>query len=266
MKWFFKIILFILFPLFVTAQQSLPDSLKNALKNSTDGPVRYRISRDIYSIYEESNRDSALYYAEQGLLIAQRSHHKIAESVSLSNKAYQLMQRGRFADALQCLQQAFAIAEDPQTEREPYWDVSTLGFKGNIRLLALSYAHHIFAILMYRTGNTAQQIIHFKEAARIGTEIGYLPRIILANMNLGQCYFSINKLDSALFYEKEAERIQSHSDFEKYRCHIDMIQGDVYNASAQTPLALQYYFSGLAVAIKWNNIGIQSRIYLRLSK
>jgi two-component system NtrC family sensor kinase len=266
MKYIFKIILFILCPFLVDAQQSLPDSLKNALKNLPDGQVRYRISRDIYSIYEESNRDSALYYAEEGLLIAQRSHHKAAESISLSNKGYQLTQLGRFADALQCLQQAFAIAEDRRIEKETYWDVSTLGFKGHSRLLALSFAHHIFAILMLRTGNTEQQIIHFREAGRIGTQIGYMPRMILANMNLGQSYVSINKYDSALIYEKEAERLQTQSQFEKYSGHIKMTLGDIYIASGQLSQALQYYYTGIASAIKWNNIGVQSRIYLRLCR
>jgi hypothetical protein len=90
MKNIFKIILFILCPFLVNAQQSLTDSLINALKNSPDGQIRYKIAKDIYNVYEESNRDSALYYAEQGLLIAQRNHYKAAESMSLSNKAYQL--------------------------------------------------------------------------------------------------------------------------------------------------------------------------------
>ena len=266
MKYIFKIILFILCPFLVNAQQNLADSLKNALKNLPDGQVRYRVSRDIYSVYEESNRDSALYYAEQGLLIAQRSHHKAAESISLSNKGYQLTQLGRFADALKCLQQAFAIAEDPGIEKETYWDVTTLGFKGNNRLLSLSYAHHIFAILMLRTGNTEQQIIHFKKAGKIGTEIGYIPRMILANMNLGQSYVSINKYDSALLYEKEADRLQSQSEFEKYSGHIKMTLGDIYIASGQLSVALQNYYVGLASAIKWNNAGIRSRIYLRLCR
>jgi len=266
MRCIFKIILFILYPFLVNAQQSVPDSLINALKNSQDGQTRYKIAKDIYNVYEESNRDSALYYAEEGLLIAQENHYKAAESMSLSNKGYQLTQMGRFADALTCLQKAFAIAEDLRIEKEPYWDISLLGFKGNNRLLALSYAHHIFAILMLRTGNTEQQIIHFKEAGRIGTEIGYMPRRILANMNLGQSYISINKYDSALLYEKEAERLQTQSEFEKYSGHIQMTLGDIYMASGKLSLAMQYYYAGLASAIKWNNVGVLSRIYLRLSR
>ena len=266
MRCIFKVISIILFPFMVNGQQSLPDSLKNALKNSPDGQIRYKIAKEIYNVYEESNRDSALYYADQGVLIAQRNHYKAAESMALSNKAYQLSQLGRFADALKCLQESFIIAEDPRTEKESYWDISLLGFKGNNRLLALSYAHHIFAILMLRTGNTEQQIIHFKEAGKIGTEIGYMPRMILANMNLGQSYILINNYDSALLYEKEAERLQTQSEFEKYSGHIQMTLGDIYMASGKLSLAMQYYYSGLASAIKWNNVGVRSRIYLRFCR
>jgi two-component system NtrC family sensor kinase len=266
MRSILKIILFTLSPFLAGAQQTLPDSLRNALKNSPDGQIRYKIAKDIYNLFEEANRDSALYYAGQGVLIAQRNHYKAAESMALSNKAYQLTQLGRFAEAFKCLQEAFIIAEDPRTEKESYWDISLLGFKGSNRLLALSYAHHIFAILMLRTGNTEQQIIHFKEAGKIGKEIGYVPRMILANMNLGQSYVSINKYDSALLYEKVADELQSRSQFEKYAGHIKMTLGDIYLASGNLSLALQYYYTGLASAVKWNNVGVKSRLYLRLSR
>jgi two-component system NtrC family sensor kinase len=266
MKHTFKIVLLVLFPLLLNAQQSFLDSLKNEFKDSPDGLRRFKVSREIYNYYEESNRDSALYYAAQGLLIAQNNHNKIAEAYCLASKAYQLTQLGQFGDALQCLQQGFTIAEDPKTENGEHWDVSLLNFKGNGRLLALSYMHHMFAILMLRTENTEQEIIHFKEAGRIGREINYLPRMILAAMNLGQSYLEINKLDSALMYEKEAALIQSKSEFEKYYGNIHMFLGDIYSAQGNQSLGLQYYYSGLASVLRWNNKGVQSRIYLRLIK
>jgi signal transduction histidine kinase len=42
--------------------------------------------------------------------------------------------------------------------------------------------------------------------------------------------------------------------------------GDIYAGMGQQSLALQYYYSGLASVIKWNNLGVRSRIYLRLVK
>src|SRR4029077_7439763 len=117
MKYSLRLIFFILFPFLMNAQQKLPDSLKNVFRNSPDGPLRFKAARDIYSYYEELNRDSALYYAEQQVLIGQNNHHKLAEAYGLIQKGYQLTGLGRFADALQCLLKAFAIAEDKQNDK-----------------------------------------------------------------------------------------------------------------------------------------------------
>ncbi|HKB44072.1 MAG TPA: ATP-binding protein [Chitinophagaceae bacterium] len=266
MKYNLKLLLFILFPCLVDAQQDYLDSLKNVFRNASDGPLRFKAARDVYNYYEELNRDSALYYAEQELLIGQNNHHKLAEGYGLINKGYQLTGLGRFADALQCLQQAFAIAEDKQNEKAEYWDLSALGFAGNNRLLVLSYAHHIFAILMLRTENLEQQIIHFKEAGRIGREIGYAPRYMLADMNLGQSYLTANKPDTALFYEKMAEQTAFQSSFKKYLGSIDLLMGDIYQALGDQSMSLKYYYNGLQAATEQNNRSSLSRIYLRLTK
>jgi two-component system NtrC family sensor kinase len=266
MKYSLKLLLLILFPFLVNAQQSLPDSLKNVFRNSPDGPLRFKAARDVYNYYEELNRDSALYYAEQEVLIGQNNHHKLAEGYGLINKGYQLTGLGRFADALQCLLQAFAIAEDKQNEKVEYWDLTALGVKGNNRLSVLSYAHHIFAILMLRTENLEQQILHFKESGKIGREIGFAPRYMLADMNLGQSYLTANKPDTALFYEKKAEQTAFQSSFKKYLGNIDLLMGDIYQALGSQSMSLQYYYSGLLVAIEQNNQSSLSRIYLRLTK
>jgi hypothetical protein len=101
MKHCLKLFLLILFPFFVNAQQSLVDSLRNNIITAPDGPLRFKAARDIYTYYEELNRDSALYYAELQVLIAQNNHHKLAEAYGLIQKGYQLTGLGRFADALQ---------------------------------------------------------------------------------------------------------------------------------------------------------------------
>lgn len=173
---------------------------------------------------------------------------------------------GRYAESLQCLLQAFSIAENKRNDGSEDWDLSTLNFKGNNRLLVLSYAHHIFALLMLRTDNTEQQIIHFKEAGRIGREINYPPRIMLADMNLGQSYLTINKPDSALYYEKIAEQISFQSEYKKYLGTVDLLMGDIYLALKNQHMALQYYYAGVHYSIDQNNLASLSRAYWRLSQ
>ena len=76
---YLKIVLLLLLPAFAKAQSNNIDSLKNAYNNAPDGPLRFKAASNIYFYYQELNRDSALFYAEQQLLIANRKNNKIAE-------------------------------------------------------------------------------------------------------------------------------------------------------------------------------------------
>ena len=91
MKRYVKIVLLLLLPVFSVAQQQVLDSLKNVFTTSRVDSVRYNTARKIYDYYEEANRDSALYYANQYLALAQKNGQKLAEVAGLNNKAYQLI-------------------------------------------------------------------------------------------------------------------------------------------------------------------------------
>ena len=197
MKIFFTIILLFLLPL-LTAAQQLPDSLHNVYLKTTDDSTRYVVGKNLYDYYEESNKDSALYYAQQDLMLARKHNEKLAEAYFLDNTAYQLIGMGKYAEALQLVLEAFTITKEPKNETQSTWVLFTHPFNGSSRLLILSYTHHIFAILMRETQNIEQEIIHYSEARRIASEIGHPVRQMLASMNLGRSYTTINKLDSAL--------------------------------------------------------------------
>src|SRR5215471_17957978 len=106
MRIFFKILLLLL-PAFASAQLSHIDSLQGAFNDAPDGRLKFKAASNVYFYYQELNRDSALFYTEQQLLIARRNHNKIAEGVALVSKSYQLMGLGKYAESLNCLQQAF---------------------------------------------------------------------------------------------------------------------------------------------------------------
>ncbi len=266
-----QLLFFLFFPVWVAAQ-ALPDSLRSAFNNAPDGPLKFSAGSKIYSYYQELNRDSALFYADQQLLIARNHQNKIAEGVALVSKSYQLMGLGRFADALSCLQEAFTISENVKNEKGEHWEYFLTPFEGNSRLLLLSYTHHIYALLMLQTGNLEQQIIHFKIAGRIGIELHYAPRILLAYLNLGQSYLTKKDLDSALYFEKEAEQTGLNADqktFSLSKVYLGTVQqqlGDIYKARGDSSMSLAYYYKSLQTSIANNNRATASRIYLRLTK
>jgi two-component system NtrC family sensor kinase len=261
MKKHIAILAIVLLPLAVSAQ---PDSLERAFRTTPDGQDRFILARFIYNYYEETNRDSALFYANEGLAVAQRSNHKIAAGYSLVNKSYQLIGLGRLGAALQCILQAFAIAEDPKNETDPHWDITTANFPGNNRLLVLSYAHHMYGLLMVATENPQQQIYHFREALRIGTQINYRPRMMLASMNLGRGFLLINNTDSALYYERQAENIAIETGFTKYVGTVQLHLGDIYQGLGKTAIANQYYYRGIRLSEEVSNLPALSRNYLRM--
>ncbi|MEO6732337.1 MAG: histidine kinase dimerization/phospho-acceptor domain-containing protein, partial [Ferruginibacter sp.] len=266
-----KILLLLFLPVWVTAQP-LPDSLRIAFNKAPDGPLKYQVANRLYYYYQELNRDSALFYSDQQLITARNNHNEIAEGVAQVSKSYQLMGLGRYADALKCLQQAFTIAENKSNEKVAKWEYFLTPFDGDIRLLLLAYTHHIYALLMLQTGNLEQQIIHFKIAGEIGKEIHYSPRIMLAYLNLGQSYLTKNDPDSALYFEKEAERTGQHADAKTfslakvYMGTVEFQLGDIYKVLGNEAMSLAYYYKSLQTCRQNNNRVSVSRVCLRLSK
>ena len=170
MRAFLKIIFFLLLPVLSGAGQSLPDSLRKIFLSSRDDSVLYKTANHLYDYYEELNRDSAFFYAGQCVQLSRKNNRKLNEAYSLSRKAYQEENLGRYAESLHSLLNAFSISENTENEKY-FWLIEPLGSERNKRLYVLSCTHHIFALLMWRTLNIDQEIVHFKEAKRIAVEI-----------------------------------------------------------------------------------------------
>jgi len=262
----------LLLPAFSDAQLSGIDSLRLAYNIAPDGPAKFKAASNVYFYYQELNRDSALYYTEQQLTIAERSKNKIGEGVALVSRSYQLMGLGKYGESLKCLQQAFVIAEDKENEKHEQWDYFLTPFHGNSRLLLLSYTHHMYALLMLQSQNLDEQITHFKIAGNIGKQINYAPRIMLANLNLGVSYLTKKDPDSALYYEKEAEQIGVHADdstFGLAKVYLGTVEhhlGDIYKALGDDAMSLAYYYKGMHTCEANNNRISLSRVFLRLSR
>src|SRR5688572_7385968 len=213
MKRCLKILLFVLFPLFVVAQpapalteQNLPDSLTHVLRNATNDSIRFEAGRLLYTYYEEMNRDSAAYYASGRIAIAKRNNKKIEEAYTLGQKGYQLIYLGKFGEAFTCLLQAHQIADDPANDEKDTWTLTDYPSPGKSKLLTLSMVNHMFGHLMLQTHNVNQQLFYLKEGRRLAIEINNKFRIMAADMVLGSSYVTLNKPDSALFFAKEGEQ------------------------------------------------------------
>jgi hypothetical protein len=80
MKHILPVVLCALFPLWLEAQKSYPDSLKWVMGHASNDSVRFSTSRQLLTFYREVSRDSAFCYAKVALELAQRNKKKLAEA------------------------------------------------------------------------------------------------------------------------------------------------------------------------------------------
>jgi signal transduction histidine kinase len=264
MRFFLKIFLFLLLPLLCNAQQNPPDSLRKILNSAKNDSILYKAANHLYEYYEEVNRDSAFFYADQCVQISHRNNKKLNEAYFLTRKGYQELNLGRFAESLHSLLASFAISEAKENDNY-YWDVGTISVEKEKRLYALVCAHHIYGILMRETLNEEQQIIHFKEAKRIAVDINSYARSLLASLNLGRIYLEKGDLDSALYYENDAMSIVKSSGWEKYLSTILYYTGKTNLSKGDTVQALQSFHQSVESAIKQNNTDALTRAYHNLA-
>ncbi len=246
-------IILIFQPCFLRAQVKI-DSLERAFAGASNDPDRYIAVRGLYNYYEETNRDSALKYAGEGRKLAVSNNKKLAEILCLDNYGYQLSGKGLYAESLNALTRAFQLAEDKKTEENTDWPLFVNGATVNGKKLMLCYTHHIYAILMWQTQNITQEIYHFSEARRIAGELGFKPRMMMADMNLGRSYIAIDKIDTALLYELEAEKLALEASFKKYLGNVYAYMGVIYSRKGEDRKALQYFHSAIRVALQEGNL------------
>jgi len=260
----FTLLLFLVWGL-VFSQNRKFDSIMLALKNASSDAVRYQLNNELYAVYEESDRDSALYYAEMGMMLAKGEGQNLAFSSSLSWKGYQLVQKGRYGDALQCLLQAISIAEDAGNE-EGSWLLYRYDNPETIRLSILARTNQMMGLLMVYTQNYEQALYYLREAKRIALLNGEKRRVGTADMVFGRVYIKLNKLDSALMFANNAEEIGSQVGYSGMLSNIYWYQGDIHFLKGDVATAKKRYINGIKAGVEYQNLSGLARNYFSMTK
>ena len=262
MKQFFIIFLLVTISFGSKAQQILPNSLQIALQTAPNDSVKFKVSRSIYTFYEETNRDSALHYAQLRYSIAKKNNRKIEEAYCQGQMAYQQIYLGRFSEALANLTTAIQIATD--TKDVDTWELTPFNTPGKTRQIALSMLNHMYGHLKLQTGSD-ESLHYFKEGRRIGKEIGNDFRITVADMVLATNYLQLNLPDSALLYAQEGETYGKHGNISKYLANIYSVMGDIYWKKRLDTMALTYFNKSLQYAIPEANYTVVGGVYESLT-
>jgi tetratricopeptide (TPR) repeat protein len=231
--------------------------------NAPHDSIKFIALRWVYSLHEELNRDSAIYFAEEALRLAQKNGKKLAEGYVRVNIGYQLTHKGKYGEALPYFLEGFKIARNPSNSSTE-WQLEPSGAEQN-RLILLAYTHHMLAVLMARAQNIDQELFHFLEARRIAAEAGHDKRIMLADMNLGNTYFKMGKIDSAFYYEEEALQRANRTGYRKYLSGIYFFLGKLHQAKGDLSPATGYYYAAIQSAFDQQNMVVVGRAYNELS-
>ena len=273
MRKYIKILFLLLIPIFGMAQQSTVDSLHKALKNARTDSARYFTTLHIGRVTEESNWDTCLYYYDQALKIAKKSRQSLAEASALVGKGYSLMALRRYPESLQCIQQALDLAEDPGNEKTTWctnYEFKKLTPHKN-RLAVLSDIHYHLSQLMGATNNVDKAMIQFNITKQLAVETGNPELLGMVNLDLGNIYLDRHRLDSALVFELNAERIftqnedQDYSD-RKYHGAVFAALGDIYLEKGNKNLAVKYFHKGVNAGIEQKNLTGVSYCYYDLTR
>ena len=250
-----KILLLLLIPALGMAQQSHLDSLKKHLRAAHTDSARYVTLFALAYDYNETNRDSSLYYINLSLSIAKNNRQLLDEARALDGKGYILNAFGKFPESLECYQQGLKLAEDPASENKIWYHDNNKNFSPHeLRIFILASLHHDMGHLMGATNNTDQLIIEYRETKKLAAEIGADNLLGLVNMNLGHTYLKLNRLDSALIMEQNAERIFKQSGFKKYLGSVYNNIGNIYLKKGNNVLGVQYLRAAINTSIEQKNL------------
>ncbi|MDP9080407.1 MAG: ATP-binding protein [Bacteroidota bacterium] len=264
MKRYVKILLLLLTPLRTLAQQSKPDSLKQALQIAKTDSARFIALSALSDYYSEDKRELSFNYAEQCQALARKNGKALDEALALDGKGYESMHLNKFPESFKYLQQGLAIASDAKNEGKTWLaDKKTTPYNYRINLVA--DIRHSIGHLMGATKNIDQQISEYRAVKKLATATGYSRLLGLVNMNLGDAYYRLNRLDSALIFEKEAAQLLKKTGNEAYLGWSYHIIGEIYLKKGEKATALQFFYKSIKLSIASNAGQSTSAAYIDLA-
>ncbi|MES1219279.1 MAG: hypothetical protein ABUT20_27485, partial [Bacteroidota bacterium] len=274
MKLFIKIGFFLFFPILLIAQ-SQPfqlDRLQLILRNAPSDTARMNMYDQLGWYYAEINRDSALSYFEKELPISRKLKLRLYEADALNGMGYALEQLGNYPRSLESYLEAQKIARDLASEKNAWnlthnaWNTSKSPNPKDARRDLLSWILIGAGGLYGRTGNTKTEISYAFEARSLAASVRDTTLLEVTNAALGNAYFGLNKLDSALLFLQEALSLYNRSDvFRKYEGDVLMSIGKIYQKKGDFGLSKDALLKSAKVNEEQGNLSGLGGSYLSLA-
>jgi two-component system NtrC family sensor kinase len=203
------------------------DSLKQTLSTSKEDTNKVKLYVNLSEAYHFSYPDSALVYSLPGLQLARKLNFKEGEFNVLITLGVALMLKGNYSKALEAELKALEIAQKLNDHEKVETSFIAIG-------------------CVYFYSGDYQKALHYLEKIPAGTNKTFgSPKFLLGL--IGETYFHLNKLDSALSYIAKAYDLDMQSSSHWSVPYTYM--GAIYDKKGNPLLALEYYREGNKVAI-----------------
>ena len=263
-------------PIFLVAQnddyltelnQGQADSLQLLLTKTNNDTLRMSIYRDLGIHYVEIKKDTAIHFLEKQIALANKLNLKLWEADGYALLTYAATKSGNYINSMNALLQGLKIAEDKKSEKN-IWHLSKFSINNDphkARLLVLASLHlqagHLYRLMQ----KIEQEKSNYLECLKLAEKIKDPTFSHFGSHMLGGTYIDLNKLDSALLFEKKALDYSDQSGYKKYRGQIFEFIGIIYMKKGQFGLAKKYFYQGIKTNIEQNNLPFLANIDVLLA-
>ncbi|HYV90700.1 MAG TPA: adenylate/guanylate cyclase domain-containing protein [Chitinophagales bacterium] len=246
---------------FCAAQQYPIDSLKKTIATAADDSNKVNMLIELSARYRDLSADTAIVYASEAKDLAEKINYPKGLGYALKSKGLVYNIQGNYVEALQVWKEALNVFEVNGIKVGAANMLNNIGViyynKGDeanaldYYLKSLKVSEEIKDTLRIATAltniggvysnkpATYDKALQFhRNALLLSITIGDSELIGNSNANIGEVYVSQQKLDSALFYLKNARDMYTGSSSLPYALNVI---GKIYRMKKDFALAVQYH-------------------------
>ncbi len=244
-----KIILVILYSFIFSLLFSQTEH-RNLIENNDTLSLNYYCQKQIDNI--EFNNDSSLYYGSKALVIAQRLNQKFYQGFINCDLAYVYIALGDYTSALKYLIEATRLSEDATLSdniiSSAYIKQYLQKSSDSNRRELVGWIKNSLGILYGLTENQTRKLNELLSALQVIE--GKVDNTFLfagINANIVECYLELNKVDSALYYQKQTMKYEEKISRQTYNGVSLVTIGNIYLKLGKIDLAKKYLSDGIRI-------------------
>jgi signal transduction histidine kinase len=223
------------------AQNKYTDSLLRQLAIARDDTSQVLIMGQLSFHYRYSNIDSAIYYGQKSLALAQQAKFKRGEANALTHLGQAMREKGDLPKALELQMKGLEIAE------------------ANNYVIEKSTCLRRVGLVYMDLKDYPKTLNYLRQALNTVTPIQYQRGIAIEYMNIGMTYEYMGELDSALYYAEKS--FDGRGFIEDLFPEVNRVLGNIYSKKGDQQKALSYYQKGIEAGLKLNDYRTISFIY-----